>query len=132
MATLDLFKKRQPHTVYIEIDGQKQGFKLPTQYTVEEVERLLEIQVEKETLLKSEVDADSIEATRAVQQFWEAIYDQLLILFNHYQPEIERDFLLKHVPQEHAVEIIAFFTEQHVNNVEEDAKASKKKLMRKN
>mgnify|MGYP003134707924 CR=1 FL=1 len=129
MATLDLYKKRQPHQIYIEVDNHKKAFLIPTQYTVEEVERLLEIQAEKDELLKQKVEEDSVEAERALATFWDNIYDQLLILFNHYQPEIEKDFLLKYVSRENAIEIIGFFTEQHIQSVEEDAQNVKKKVI---
>lgn len=129
MATLDLFKKRQPHIIYLEVDNQKQAFKLPTQYTVEEAERILEMQAEIDDI-KQEVAAESeIEQLKQINRFWERVYMQALVLFNHYQPDITLDWLQANVSKENALEIIAFFTEQHVKNIEEDAaQTGKKKL----
>lgn len=132
MAILDLFKRRQPHTIYLEIDKKKKAFLIPTQFTVEEVEHILEIQAEKEELVRQSVDEDSIESVQAIEKFFDSIYTQLLVLFNHYQPEIDKEFLLKHVGREEAVEIIGFFTAEHIKNVEEDAKNVKKKVTVKN
>lgn len=131
MATLDLYKKRPPHQIYIEVEGEKKMFLIPTQYTVEEVERLLEIQADKDDLMKQEVEENSIEHERAVATFFSRIYDQLEILFHHYQPEVTREFLEEHVKREDAVEIIGFFTAEHIKNVEEDAKDVKKKVIAK-
>jgi len=132
MAILDLFKKRQPHIIYLDVNGEKRAYKIPVQYTVEEVERILEIQVKIDDLKATEVEVNSQDQIEMFKKFWDHIYSQLLILFNHYQPDIELDFLKNHVDKEDALDIIAFHTAEHLSNVEEEAKRSKKKATKKN
>lgn len=132
MAVLDLYKRRPPHTIYIEVEKKKVAFNIPTQFTVEEVERILEVQDQIDQLKKERVEIGSEEASRAIELFWENVYMQLLTLFNHYHPEVDLDYLKKYVSQENALEIIAFHTAEHVRNVKEDAKNLKKKPTVKN
>lgn len=128
MAVLDLYKKRLPHTIYLEIGGQKKAYKIPTQYLAEEVERILELQDELNKQKNLVVEEGSVESVEGVARFWKLIYTQLLILFQHYQPEIDIEFLEKNVGKEEALNIIEFHTSEHNKGAEEDLKRSKKKL----
>jgi hypothetical protein len=52
MAKLDLYSGRTPHEIDVDINGEAKSFKIPSDYTVEETERILEI----EDRISKEVD----------------------------------------------------------------------------
>lgn len=131
MATLDLYKKRPPHTVILNIDNKKTPFNIPTHYTIEETERILEIQRDIDELKLEKVEENSAEQQVYLEMFWEKIYAQALVLFQHYHPEVTAEYLKKYLSQEDAAEIIAFHTEQHLKNTSKDElRRVKKKVMR--
>jgi len=126
MSTLDLYKDRTPHIVILDVNGEKKEFKIPTSYTVEEVERLLEIQSRIDDLVNQEKKEG--EESKQISAFFEALFEQLLVLFSRYQSEMSLDFLKKHLTREDAQKIIAFHTqEQLLNSYEQKNNEPKKK-----
>lgn len=120
MATLDLFKKRR----YSEIKlNSGEVFKIPNEYTVEEVERLLELQIIQKKLESSEVNEEKKD--KQILSFFNIIFDQLEIIFQNYQPNITSDYLKKHLTQNEALEIIGFFNKYRLAIILEHNKSSK-------
>lgn len=133
MATLNLYKDREPHKIILKVDGEKKEFKLPTEYTAEEAERILETEAKIRKESKREVDDDlsNEEKLKETQKFWEAIFSQVLILFDRYHPEITKEKLKKILTQEQALEIIKFHRDEKLketidNNTEETEEGKKK------
>jgi hypothetical protein len=127
MATLDLFKARQKHTVVIDVNGEATEFYVPMEYTVEEVERIYELQAEVERLAKKKISAKTKE--QDLRDFWDAVFGQLLVLFNHYHPEITLEQLKKMLSKDDAAKIVVFFAKSRISGDEEEP--SKKKVARK-
>ncbi len=111
MPVLDLYKKRKHHTVKLS-DGIE--YKIPTEYTVEEVERLLELRAQGDKIKKIEVEEGTPEAEANVVKFWSNVFNQIEIVFQSLQPEIDNKYLLKHVTHKEALEIVGFFDEYRV------------------
>lgn len=106
MTTLDLFKRRRFTEVKLD-DGIV--YKIPNEYTVEEVERLLELKA-KEEEISNTVTADSkAEEAKQLDLFWSNIFAQLEIIFQSYQPEITAEYLKKYVSHNEALEVVGFF-----------------------
>ena len=130
MAILDLFKERKPHTVILDVGGEAKEFKIPTAYTVEEIERITELQVEIDRLAEQEVKKE--DETQQVNAFWDAVFAQLLVLFNHYNPELTLEELKKYLTREEAQAIVAFHASQQILVAQEKgAKGTKKKATKK-
>lgn len=108
MPILDLYKKRR-FTLVKLADGIE--YKIPNEYTVEEVERLLELKKKEEEIKNISVEEGTPEAEANVKLFWENVFAQIEIIFQSFQPELELAYLLKHVTHNEALEIIGFFTE---------------------
>ena len=127
MAILDLFKERKPHTVILDVDGEGKEFKIPVAYSVEEVERLLEHQVKIDELASAEI----VKGKELQQEndFWTAVFNQLLVLFNHYHPDLTIESLKTYLTRDEAQKIIAFHTQEQLTKAEEIAgkKTGKKK-----
>lgn len=132
MPTLDLYKTREFSTIKLN-DGNE--YKIPNEFTVEEVERLLEKRSVYEKIKNEEV----IEGQEEIQKkrFFDSAFNQLVILFEHYQPEITVEKLKDLLTPNEALEILNFFDEyrhlavQEANtDVEKDSETpkSKKKL----
>ena len=131
MARLDLYKDREPHIITLEVDGEPKDFKIPVSYTVDEVERLIEIQVMIDKLAKEEVDENRKEDQ--FSNFFDAVFNQVLILFQRYQPEITVETLKKMLTRDDAVAIINFHTKEKVKFADNQAPddGSKKKAQSK-
>jgi hypothetical protein len=108
MPKLDLYKKRNHYTIKLN-DGVE--YKIPNEYTVEEVERLLELKTLENVIKATEVSDDKEEQENQLKVFWSNIFDQLEIIFQSYQPEINKEYLKKHVTHKEALEIVGFFQE---------------------
>ena len=128
MAILDLFKERKPHTVILDVGGEPQEFKIPLAYTTEEIERVLELQIAIDDIANQKV----IKGKEAEQEtaLWDAVFNQLIVLFNHYQPDLAVEDLKKYLTRVEAQKIIAFHTSEQITKAEVRAgkKSSKKKL----
>jgi len=111
METLDLYKDRRPYTVILEVKGGKKTFKIPTELTVEESERLLEAEIRISALSKEEVEAGK-EAERQLDVYFALLKEYILILLQHYQPKLEMDDLNKMLSRAEIVKIFEFFKKQ--------------------
>lgn len=108
MPTLDLYKKRRHSTVKF---ASGKEYKIPTEYTVEEVERLLELKEEEEAIKAKTVKAGTPEAEASLVQFWNNIFAQLEIIFSSLNPEVDVATIKSEVTHNEALEIIGFFNE---------------------
>ncbi len=106
MQHLDLYKPR-PHNVITLADGT--AYKIPKEYTVEEVERLLELKVEEEELQAQAVSKKKDEKKAQLDAFWNNVFYQIETIFKAFQPDIDQKYLKKHVTHNEALEIIGFF-----------------------
>lgn len=126
MKTLNLYKERDYTEVIL---SDKNVYKLPNDYNVEEAERILEKQIEIEALANTEIDDEKPEAVKEVQRFWSLVFAQLEILFQHYQPEITAEKLKVLLTQKQALDIIGFHkTNKFGAEVSEDTETTKKKI----
>ena len=103
MQTLT-FKTRK-HTI-IKLDDGK-DYKIPNEFLVEEVERLLELKKIQEKLESETVEEQKQNVQ--VEVFWNNIFAQLEIIFQHFQPDITEEYLKKHVTHNQALEMLGFF-----------------------
>jgi|GEM_PF-5873887 hypothetical protein len=108
MAKLDLYTGREPHIVELDVRGEKKQFKLPTDYTEEEVERILELEAKLE-------DSKDIRARRSL------VFAQIHILLSRYQPEITLEQVKAMFTWLDAVRIINFIAEHTTAIAKKDA-----------
>lgn len=104
MPHLDLFKERKFSVIKL---GDGKEYKLPAEFTVEEVERILEIREETEAVEAEEVIDDG-KAQR--ERHAGLLFSQLEIMFQHYQPDIDSKRLRKILTLNEAMEILGFFS----------------------
>jgi len=126
MQTLDLYKTRK-HTIIKLGDGK--DYKIPNEFLVEEVERLLELKKIQEKLENETVEEEKQEVQ--IKVFWNNIFAQLEIIFQHFQPEITEEYLKKHVTHNQALEMLGFFQKYRLLAMQEDQaeeSETKKKL----
>jgi hypothetical protein len=128
MPHLDLFKERKYSTLKL---GDGKEYKLPAEFTVEEVERVLEIREETEALEEEEV----IEGGKVQREKHAGLlFAQLEVMFQHYQPDMTAKKLKKIVTLNDAMEILGFFTKYRhlvIKELKEEANSkegAKKKL----
>lgn len=127
MTMLDLFKRRRYTEVKLD-DGVV--YKIPNEYTVEEVERLLELKIKEEELSNTPKADDPKDEQAQLDIFWNNIFAQLEIIFQHYQPEITAEYLKKYVTHNEALEVVGFFQKYRALALDKSAEEqdSKKKL----
>lgn len=106
MPILDLYKTREYSTVKLN-DGN--DYKIPNEFTVEEFERLLEKRSVYEKIKNEEVVEGHEDAQK--KRFFNAVFNQLVILFQHYHPDMTADELKKILTPKEALEILNFFDE---------------------
>lgn len=123
MKTL-VFKSRKHSTVKLN-DGKV--YKIPSEYLVEEVERLLELQIAQRKA-ESIVVQESIKDLQ-IDNLYENIFNQLEIIFQHFQPEVTIEYLKKTITHSEALEMIGFFNKYRnlVVNAESTDKVDSKK-----
>ena len=126
MATLNLFKERAVHTITLGVDGKAKDFKLPMEYTVEEAERVQELQVQIDKQSKVKVTEGTSEAVKQEIIFWDYVFSQLLVLFNRYQPDLKLPDLKKILTRDESTQIIKFFIENRLGSMTVPEKADKK------
>lgn len=103
MRYLDLFKERRYSIVKL---SDNKEYKLPNEYSVEEVERVYELREEAEALEKQEADGDG---KAQAKHYTDLVFAQLEVMFQHYQPEITVDYLRKVITLNEALDTIGFF-----------------------
>jgi len=102
MQALDLYKSRK-HSLIKLADGKE--YKIPNEYTVEEVERLLELRAKQEELEGEQVANQDTQ----LKQFWATVFDQLEVIFGHYQPKVTSEYLRTTITHNEALEMLGFF-----------------------
>lgn len=117
MQTLDLYKNR--HYSLLKLSDGIQ-YKMPNEYTVEEVERLIELKVKQEYLEKQEVNESIVVLQK--MEFFRNIFDQLEIIFQHYQPDITSEYLKKILTENEALDVIGFFVKYRQTYFKTDSK----------
>lgn len=124
MPTLDLYKQRKFSFVKLS-NGIE--YKIPNEYNVEEVERMLEIEKQRESVEKEPADNPSEQFPR----FWKTAFDQLEVIFQHYQPEVTSDFLRTVISHQEALAILGFYDKYRFIKAKEgevdDEKGKKKR-----
>lgn len=108
MPTLDLYKKRKHLTVTL---ANGKSYLIPQEYTVEEVERLLELKAQEANIKNTSVEEGTSQADENITRFWDNVFNQLEVIFQSLQPEIDIAYIKKNVTHKEALEIIGFFNE---------------------
>lgn len=125
MKTL-IFKSRKHSTVKLS-DGKV--YKIPKEYLVEEVERLIELQIEQKKIESQEVQ-ESIKELQ-ISNLYVNIFNQIEIILQHFQPEVTIEYLKKHITHSEALEMLGFFNKYRSlifkNDESTDTVDSKKK-----
>jgi hypothetical protein len=105
------YKERGFHEVEIkERWGKIKTLRVPFELTLEEVERLLELNERLEETLKITVDDENhVEVTKGLDRVHKLLLNQCLIILQHYQPDITYDYLKKHLTETDARELSGFF-----------------------
>jgi hypothetical protein len=130
MKTLNLYKERDYSVVIL---SDKKEYKIPNDYTVEEVERILEKQAQIAKLANTEIDDETDEGIQSLRRFWDLTFAQLEILFQHYQPDITADTLRSLIKQQDALEITKFYqmNKYGVEGAKTEPENTKKKILNK-
>lgn len=130
MQTLNLYKDRQPYIVNLELKGKMKTFKIPNELTIQESERLMEAEIQISELSKQEVE-NKKDGEEKLDQYFNGVYQYLLILFSKYQPEIETaEDIKKMMTQAEAIRVIEFFKKKrflHLLGLDGEEPESKKK-----
>jgi hypothetical protein len=129
--TLDLYKSRQPYEVILEVKGKKKSFKIPSELTVEESERLLESEIKIKMMVNEKVSDD---AEKKLEIYFGTLIDYMLVLLQHYQPEITADKIKKMMSRSDLEKVFEFFKQQryiHIMGYDEpaDQDGAKKKIV---
>lgn len=127
MPVLDVYKERKHHV----IKAGERSLKVPVEYTVDEVERLLELHAQRDAIEESYVSkSDQKAQEEALLRFWAVVFDQLEIIFGHYQPDITAVELKGLFSHKEALDILGFWDKYRYLNQEkaEEADQAKKKL----
>lgn len=112
MPILDVFKERQFNIVKLN----DRDLKVPNEYTVEEVERLLELDEKRNHIEEEQVSKDKPTQEAQLVRFWAVVFDQLEVIFQHYQPELTAVELRKLISHKEALGILGFYEKyRHLN-----------------
>lgn len=128
MAEL-LYKERGFHTVEIkERWGKVKLLRVPFELSIEEVERLLELNDRIDSNLKVTVDdEDYVAIATQMNKIHSLLLNQCLIIFQHYQPEITIEYLKKNLTETDARNITGFFeTNRYFKQLNGNAQSKKK------
>lgn len=106
MNTLDLFKSRR--FTIVKLSDSKE-YKIPNEYTVEQVERLLELKTKEEEISNTLTGDTEKEKAIQLDLFWGNIFAQLEIIFQSYHPEITAEYLKRFISHNEALEVVGFF-----------------------
>lgn len=111
MPTLDLYKPRKFNSVKLFDKKSKtvKTYKIPSEFTVEEVERLLEIELLRLKIEKTPASKDKSEQDKQVEKFWQVTFDELEMLFQHFQPDMTAQDLRESLTYDDALELIGFY-----------------------
>lgn len=116
-------QERTFHTIEIIVEAKPRVFKIPSELSVSEIERLLEYQIKLEALQEEPVkDTGSSQ----VRLYWQYVFCQLEVIFRHYHPELTREYLQDNIMPQDALRILGFFADNRY--VEKSTESDKKKL----
>lgn len=123
------YKERGRHKVEIkERWGKKTTLSVPFELTVEEVERLLELNEKIDEELKVEVEeTDGFGIAQQMAKIHALLINQCVVIFQHFQPQITFEYLKKHLTESDARNITGFFEEHRYFKQLGDKPSSKKK-----
>lgn len=121
MKTLNLYKNRKSTAIKVG----KDTYLIPNEYTVEEVERMLELRVKREEMNKAEAIVGLEQAQ--YREYLNVVFDQLSILFQHFQPEVTSEELKKRITEKEALEIVDFYNEHRQSKLSDRKTEAKKK-----
>lgn len=129
MQTLNLYKERSYNQVKLfdKLENKLMTFKIPNEFTVEEVERLLEAELMRTELEKTEVAKDKIGRDIQLTNFHKVTFEQLEMLFQHFHPEMTGERLRMSISYKDALEILDFYQKYRFQG-KPGALGSKKKL----
>ena len=97
---LELFSGREPHLIEITlINKKKVVYKMTADFTVEEVERLYELEQKVE-----DTKTDSVSR-------WTYMTEQVRLAFARFQPEVTTEFLKKNLTHLQIAQIVLFMQE---------------------
>lgn len=108
MQALSFIKSRK-HSLITLADGKE--YKIPNEYSVQEVERLLEVQEELEAFAKAEAK-DTTTLTRdnaEFKRYLDLVFMQIEMLLQHFHPEVTTKYLKSAMTQNEALEMLGFF-----------------------
>lgn len=127
MQKLNLYKQRRFTVVKLN-DGNE--YKIPNEYTVEEVERLLELKKKWEEIENTIVDDTEEGKDKQLKAFYDNTFDQIEIFFQTYHPDVTIEYLKKIISHNEALEIMGFFHKYRAlalgQNQDEDLDVKKK------
>jgi len=125
MAKLDLFKERKKHSITAGEGEDKEELDFPADFTLEEEERILELQSELEHLKEGEEEVPQ-------EKQYDIILEQITILAQRYQPEITSEYLKEYLTRRDCDKIINWLAEQRLEFIKDDMQKqtqdAKKKL----
>lgn len=127
MQTLNLYKDRRPYDIILDVRGKQKTFKIPTEITVEESERLLETEIKIKKLFGQEVDTKNKQ--EKIDEYFDTLLEYILVLLEHYQ-DITKEELKKMMSQAEIIRVFEFFKQQrflHIMGLDSDDTDSKKK-----
>lgn len=125
MPILTLTNDRGYHEIEVfEDDKFVRKLRIPKEFKVAEIERVLDLQTEAEQIAKERVDGDGSEQSRL---FWDKIFIILEVLFKVYQPEITQVELRKWFSYDQALKITGFFENNRFLNTKEESESNQKK-----
>ena len=106
MAHLNLHDEKKFHTVEIrDKTGQLKSFKIPIELTVAETERMLALYEEVDKLQDEPIQDESAQ----LRYFWEKMFGMATILFQHFQPEIDEQYLRENLTSHDVLTLSGFF-----------------------
>lgn len=103
---LDLYSGREPHIVIADVNGEQKEFKISSDLTVEEYERLYEIEAQ----LKDEKD---------FERRMSMIYNQVLLAFKRYNPEMTVEDIKSIFSLKEILKIVSFIALNSFGGVSE-------------
>jgi hypothetical protein len=118
MQANKIFKERR--STVVKIAGE--DYKIPNEYSVEEVERLLELEIKTKEIENEPVSDNDIEKAQQLQRFYKTIFDRLEIMLQHYQPDVTADDLRSKMTHTEALDVLGWFEKHRHFEASEDAK----------
>lgn len=122
MAQLDLYTGREHNTILVEVDGGKKEILLSKDFTVEDIERLYELEIK--------IGAEKSEYT--TEQRWDFMIGQAQIMLHRKHPEITVEIVKKYFTHKQVMEILKFAAlHSSLEALTEKMRADEKKTQKK-